>query len=495
MLIEIYDGSVFELSCDTIIIGLSEKAIHPADITGIIDNNLSGLLSEIKSENQDYTNYGEVNILSVTSPFKFKKILLVGLGKIEDLTLDKVRALFGHAARLARKQRAQSVAAVLPNIESFESIDVAKCAVEGMILGHYKFLYYKTTKTNNTDITKFTIINTQSNENELMNQALENSKIIAESVNFARDLVNHPACYITPTKLAKYAAEIADEDNLDLSILDRSHMKQLGLDALLAVAQGSTENPQLIVLKYTGDETSKEFIAYVGKGVTFDSGGISLKPSERMGEMKGDMAGGAAVLAAMRAIAKLKPMANIIAVIPCVENMPSGCALKPGDVIKSMAGYTIEIITTDAEGRLLLADAITYCKKLGATKIVDVATLTGACVVALGSVASGVITNNEAWCNQILKSASCCGEKMWQLPAYDEYKEQIKSDIADLKNSGGRMAGAITAGLFLEKFADNTPWAHIDIAGTSDIESDKGYNVKGATGAAVRTLIHLAVNQ
>ena len=262
--------------------------------------------------------------------------------------------------------------------------------------------------------------------------------------------------------------------------------------AFLAVAQGTQEPPRLIILKYTGNPIKTEYVAFIGKGVTFDSGGISLKPSEGMEEMKTDMAGGAAVLGAMRAIAQLKPKLNVIAIVPCTENMPSGISLKPGDVISSMAGKSIEIVNTDAEGRLLLADAVTYAKQLGAEKLVDLATLTGACVVALGSITSGIISNNDKWCERVLDAASKCGEKMWRLPAFDEYKEQIKSPIADLKNSGGRPAGAITAGLFIAEFAGNTPWVHIDIAGTATVNKDTGYNVTGATGAGVRTLIQLA---
>ena len=266
------------------------------------------------------------------------------------------------------------------------------------------------------------------------------------------------------------------------------------MHALLSVSQGSIQLPKLIIIKYMGDTNSKHLTAFVGKGVTFDSGGISIKPSLNMGEMKDDMAGGAAVLGAMAAIGQLKPKVNILGVIPCVENMPSGQAYKPGDVICSMSGKTIEIISTDAEGRLILADAITYANKLGATQIIDIATLTGACVVALGSVTSGLITNDVNFCRQVLQAVADTGEKVWELPNFSEYKKDIQSNIADLKNSGGRMAGAITAGLFIEEFVENTPWVHIDIAGTANIEKEDGYNLKGGTGVGTRTLIQLAQN-
>ena len=297
---------------------------------------------------------------------------------------------------------------------------------------------------------------------------------------------------MTPTKMAWHAGEIAKQYGLELSVLEREDMKNNGMGALLAVAQGSIEAPKLIVLKYLGNPGEQEIVAYVGKGITFDSGGISLKPSQNMDEMKGDMAGGGAVLGAMLAIAQLKPKINIVAIVPCTENMPSGSAYRPGDIITSMSGKTIEVVNTDAEGRLILADAITYAKKLGATKIIDVATLTGACVVGLGSFYSGVITNNRDWLEKITTAARQTGEKMWELPNDEEYLGQIKSSIADLKNSGGRPGGAITAGLFIGRFAGKTPWVHIDIAGTSDTDKEKGYNLKGGTGVGVRTLIQLA---
>jgi len=300
---------------------------------------------------------------------------------------------------------------------------------------------------------------------------------------------------MTPSKMAETAGGIAGRYGLDLTVLDADAAAELGFNAFLAVARGSQEPPKIILLKYTGDPAAgKNLLAFVGKGITFDSGGLSLKPSEGMQEMKDDMAGAAAVLAAMQAIAQLKPAVNILAVLPCTENLPSGYALKPGDVIDSLAGKTIEIISTDAEGRLILADAIAYARRLGATHIVDLATLTGACVVALGHVASAVMTNNRDWGRLILAAAEATGEKMWELPLFEEYKEQIKSDIADIKNTGGRPAGAITAGIFLAEFAGDTPWVHIDIAGTVSSDKEKDYNVKGATGVGVRTLIQLAAN-
>jgi leucyl aminopeptidase len=495
MNIEVCNKPITEIVCDTLIICLCDD-LNSFDKTS--DSAFNHLITEFIRTKPASKRYHEINFINAWLAEGYKQILLLGLGNKSDLTSEKIRSAYAVAIRTARKAGSKIIAAILPESDSNQltAENIIANITEGTLLGSYQFLYYKTEQKESKQIERLIIVPAGNADLRILEQAANTAKIIADSVNFARDLVNHPACYMTPTKLAEYATEIANQESmLELSVLSLQQMQELNMGAILAVAQGSTQPPKMLVLKYTGDTDSSELIAYIGKGITFDSGGISLKPSNNMHEMKGDMAGAASVLATMKALSKLKPKVNIIAIIPCTENMPSGCALKPGDVIKSMDGYTIEIITTDAEGRLLLADAVTYAKKLGATKIVDIATLTGACVVALGSIASGLITNHQPWCQQILAAADSCGEKMWQLPAFEEYKEQIKSDIADLKNSGGRMAGTITAGLFIEKFTHNTPWVHIDIAGTSDTSADRNYHVKGATGVPVRTLIQLAINQ
>jgi len=276
--------------------------------------------------------------------------------------------------------------------------------------------------------------------------------------------------------------------------LERAQMKELGMGGMLGVSQGSHQDPKFIILSYKGDAGSQKTIGLVGKGITFDSGGISLKPAEDMGDMKGDMAGGATVMAVMRALGTLKPKINVAAVIPATENLPGGSALKPGDVIKAMNGKTIEIISTDAEGRLILGDALSYAVKNGLSPVVDVATLTGAVRVALGDVTVGVFSNNEDLSKKVMVAAADAGERMWQMPMFEEYKEQYKSDVADVKNTGGRYGGAITAAQFVGEFVGDTPWVHLDIAGTSLTSKEKGHVVKGATGVAVRTLINLVMN-
>jgi leucyl aminopeptidase len=343
---------------------------------------------------------------------------------------------------------------------------------------------------------------------------------LAEAANFARDLANEPSNVLTPTEFAEraraWAAEASAEGGsaagggLACEVYDRDWMAQQGMGAILGVAQGSAQPPKFIVLRYpstlrpgsgqaslrAGRGGGPTHLALVGKGITFDTGGISIKPAQGMEEMKGDMSGGAAVIAAIGAIARLEPKIDVTAVVPATENMPSGSAIKPGDVLRAMSGKTIEVINTDAEGRLILADGLAYARQQTPppAAIVDVATLTGAISIALGNVAMGAMTNHEALYARVQRASESSGEKVWQLPMYDEYKEQIKSDVADMKNTGGREAGSITAAFFLKEFIEDTPWVHLDMAGVDFYEKEKGVIVKGASGIPVRTLVHLALD-
>jgi leucyl aminopeptidase len=304
-------------------------------------------------------------------------------------------------------------------------------------------------------------------------------------------MVNEPSNFMTPSNMAEAARQLARKYGLKVEVFEKEKMKELGMGGLLGVSQGSQQPPRFIILSYKGSDSDDIDISLVGKGITFDSGGIDIKPSDSMEDMKGDMAGGASVMAALIALAQLKPKINVTALVPATENMPSGTAMKPGDIITALNGKTIEVINTDAEGRLILSDALSYAKKLGAKAIVDVATLTGACHVALGSVCSGAFTNNQELADKVIAAGNETGELMWQLPMYDEYKEQLKSDVADIKNIGSRWGGAITGGKFLEEFIDKIPWVHLDIAGTYETDKERGYLVKGATGVPVRTLVNL----
>ncbi|MHC1746278.1 MAG: leucyl aminopeptidase [Negativicutes bacterium] len=495
MQITFTQDSCLTIPCDVLILPIfeDETIIHP--FFSEIDELLNGHISSIIKKSPDCSSFGHLLPLYTLGKITPQVVLLTGSGKAKELTLDKIRSLSAIVMRKIVRLHYHSAA---PLFFSFENIDsecrlekIVQAVIEGTILGTYEFNYYKTEPQKLASLTTIYFICPDALQHETLLQSANKAVIIANAVNNTRNLVNHPPQYMTPSRMAQHAEQLAAQYHFDSQILDQDQMKAEQMHALLAVARGSTEPPKMIILTYKGDPDSSEITALIGKGITFDSGGISIKPSENMCEMKDDMAGGATVLGAMEAIGQLRPKTNVIAVIPCTENMPSGNALKPGDVISSQKGSTIEIISTDAEGRLILADAVNHAIKLGATRIIDVATLTGACIIALGNAASGVLTNNEAWW-EMLKSASLStGEKMWLLPLFEEYKEQIKSDIADLKNTGGRPAGTITAGLFIAHFAADTPWLHIDIAGTANSDKENGYNVKGASGVGVRTLVDL----
>ena len=351
---------------------------------------------------------------------------------------------------------------------------------------------YRTKEKEQRELKRIVVLIDGADEKALQ-RAVERGRIVGESVNFTRDLANEPGAFMTPTILADRAKEVAKKFGMSVDVLDQKQMEKLGMGSLLGVARGSDEPPKLIVLKYEPRNAAKdakgELLALVGKGITFDSGGISIKPGENMELMKYDMTGAATVVGVMRAIAQLKPSIPVLGVAPCSENLPSGKATKPGDVLRAMTGKTIEVINTDAEGRLVLADAIAYAKTLGATRIIDMATLTGAVSIALGDVNTAILGTDQTLIDAVIDAGKGVGEKFWQLPLDDEYTKQIKSDIADIKNVGGKKAGTITAAAFLKEFADGTSWAHLDIAGTAWGDPATPYRAKGPTGIAVRTLI------
>jgi len=422
---------------------------------------------------------------------KARRLLLVGAGEANDYKGAQVSQMAGTAVRSLRSKNVKTMA-VLPR-SSGDARETATTAAEGAYIALFDPDKYRTVEKEEKTIDRLIVVVEGADQNALQ-QGVNVGRIVGESVNFTRDLANEPGAYMTPTDMADRAKQIADEFGLEIDVLDESRMEQLGMGSLLSVARGSDEPAKLIILKYTpanAPANSKELLSFVGKGVTFDSGGISLKPGENMELMKYDMTGGATVLGAMRAIAQLKPPIPILGVAPCTENLPSGKATKPGDVVKAMTGKTIEIINTDAEGRLILADAIAYAKKLGATKVIDMATLTGAVSIALGDVNAAVLGTDQELIDEIIAAGREVGEKFWQLPLDKEYSKQIKSDIADIKNVGGRKAGTITAAAFLKEFADGLSWAHLDIAGTAWGDDAKPYRSKGPTGIAVRTLLRI----
>jgi len=488
-------GNLTEIQADAVVVNLFEGVERPDAATAAVDRALDGAVSSLISRGEARGKFEEISVVHTLGKLPARIVAVVGLGKREDLDLDKIRRVTSQFCCTLRKLSCRRVATILHRSDT-HGIGLeasAKAVTEGAVLGLYRFTRYK--KPDYEDIKELLIVANEREEVATIESAIGKAKTVALATNLARDMVNEPANYMTPSRMAEIATEIAGRHDLKFSVFDREDMEAMGMGALLGVAGGSNQPPKLITLSYKGDEHSKKSLGFLGKGITFDSGGISIKPSEGMEDMKADMAGAAAVMTALGAIGQLKPKINVTGIVPATENLPSGTALKPGDVLKAMNGKTIEVISTDAEGRLILADALSYAVKQGLSPLIDLATLTGACRVALGLLYSGVFGNNQNLVDRVLKAAQKTGERMWQMPMPEEYKEHIKSDVADIKNTGNRYGGAITAALFLAEFVNNTPWVHLDIAGPRLSTKESGYMVKGATGFGVRTLVELALNE
>jgi leucyl aminopeptidase len=430
----------------------------------------------------------EVSWLHKPAGLKAKRLLLIGGGKSKSFTSTELRKVAGAAVRALKPRSLRSLAFVIPDQIAAE--DALKAIVEGAIVGDFDPDTYKSDRKDQT-VDSITVV--ASGNQSSLQRAMDEARIVAEAQNFTRELVNEPSNRMTPTMLAKRAQEMSKEVGLKCEVYGADKIKELKMGAFWGVAQGSDEPPALIIMRYEpAGAPEKPVLGLVGKGVTFDTGGISIKPADGMEKMKYDMAGGATMIGAMRAIALLKPKIKVIGIVCATENMPSGKAQKPGDIQTAMSGKTIEIINTDAEGRLVLADGLCYARQLGCTHLIDAATLTGAVVVALGYTNAGIFSNDDGLYQKFAKALSEAGEKMWRLPLDDEYKDQIKSNIADIMNTGGRWGGASTAAMFLKEFAEDTPWIHLDIAGTAWMEDNKPWIAKGPSGIAVRSLIEFA---
>ncbi len=432
---------------------------------------------------------GECTLIHRPARFQAARVLLAGAGKRAHFTPPSLRKLTGTAVRFLKARGIANAALALESADA--GADYASAAVEGALLGNYEGDRLKTDKSASKFLGEFVVLSSSDDTPA----AVKRGRILGEAQNWARDLANEPPNLMTPSVLAERAAEMAAAYGLGCEIFDEPKMRELGMGALLGVAMGSAEPPQFIILRYTPEaahaSNSTVHLGLVGKGVTFDTGGISIKPAENMDKMKYDMCGSTAVLGAMRAIAQLKPAIPVTALVPTVENMPGSRSQRPGDIVKTLSGKTVEVLNTDAEGRLILADALTYAQRIGCTHLVDAATLTGACVVALGSVNTGAFSSDDAFFGQFQAAAAAEGEKMWRMPLDDEYRELLKSPFADLHNIGGRYGGAITAALFLKEFADPLPWIHLDIAGTAYIEENKPFMAKGPTALPLRTFVRL----
>jgi len=488
---EVRPGGVTTIATDAVIAGVFEGDVDPAGAAGELDAALGGVIKNLISSGEVKGKPNEMHVLHTLGKIPSRLAVVAGMGKQVEWNSDKLRDLAGEAVRVLRKHKAKSAAFALGagNEGGPGHADFSRSVAEGCLLGAYQYKRHMTKDENGHETGEVVLLENDEAMFETMSKGLEIGRITAGAVMMARDMVNEPANHMTPSHMAEKAREVASKHNLGITVMDRAQMGKEKMGALLGVAQGTSEPPNFIVLDYRGDPAKKEVAGLVGKGLTFDSGGISLKPQEFMSDMKGDMAGGAAVIAAMDAIAQMKLVVNVIALIPATENLPGGRALKPGDVLKASNGKTIEVVNTDAEGRLILADALSYAVKNGLSPIVDLATLTGACHVALGDLYAGLFSNDRGLVERLVKAADKGGEKLWQLPMPEEYRDLNKSDVADIKNSGGRYGGAITAALFLQEFIGETPWAHIDIAGPFMTDKTRGALVKGATGFGVRTLI------
>ena len=455
----------------------------------IIDRALGGVILRVLSSGDFRGKSGEELVLYGPENSGLKRLLLIGLGQPDKFDSESVRRAAGRAVRVAERMRLGSLSISLDAFSDFDTASTAQAAAEGAVLAAWKFRELKTDKSTGTsDVTTLDILG--SDDAAEVSRAVETGAKIADAANFARALQSRPGNVATPFHLAEEAERMAAQVGLDITVFDERRMLDEGMHAILAVSRGSQEEARLIVMKHNGGEDRESPLVLVGKGLTFDAGGISLKPPKGMEDMKFDMSGGAAVIGAMKAIAELGIPANVVGIVPASENLPSGNALKPGDVIDTLAGKTVEVINTDAEGRLILADALCYGAQLHPAAMVDCATLTGAVVIALGHQAAAVLGNQQGLIDELISAGKSSGERCWPLPLWDDYREQLDSETADLSNVGGRPAGSITAAKFLSEFVGDTPWAHLDIAGTAYGDGKLPYQRKGAYGFPTRMLIH-----
>jgi leucyl aminopeptidase len=496
MQIKVASGDISAFKADAIVVNLFEGVEMRGGGTGAVDAAMGGAITELIAAGDIRGKLGEFTLVHSMGRVPSARVIVVGLGKPADFNVDKVRSLSGDLGRFLRRHRIKDVGVIThgAGIGGLGAEGCAAAIAEGTVMGLYRFMRHKKPPEEDFEVQSLTLVEHDAAKVATLERGIERGRILADAANFCRDLANEPSNYLTPTEMADRAKGLAADTGLECDVYGPDWMREKGMGGVLGVAAGSTQEPRFIVLRYNGGGDAKP-LALVGKGITFDTGGISIKPAAGMEEMKGDMSGGASVIAAMGAIARLRPAANVIGIVPATENMPGGSAIKPGDVLMTMIGKTIEVINTDAEGRLILSDGLAYAREQGATAIVDIATLTGAISVALGNVAMGAMGNNVALMDRVKRAASDAGEKVWELPMYDEYKDQIKSDVADMKNTGGRGAGSITAAMLLREFVEDTPWVHLDIAGVDNYDRDKGVIVKGASGIPVRTLVNLALQR
>jgi leucyl aminopeptidase len=491
--IKVVGGKIKDVEADAIIVSLLDWDFSEDEpitgAVGAVDEALSGAIRALLSGGDLKGKLNQMAVLYPRGAIEASRVLVVGVGKAQDLTLDKVRQAAGTAAKKARELGARSIAAIAMGAGGggLDPKAAAQATVEGIALSLYEFRVHKSTPAETGTVESVTLVEADAAKLPAVQEGARAGRILADATNFTRDLVNQPSNHMTPHMLAQAARDMATKNGLGCEVFDVEQIAGLGMGAMMGVTRGSDEPPQFILLEHKPE--AGQPVIFVGKGITFDSGGISIKPSENMGAMKGDMAGAAAVVGAMQAVAQLGLPMHIVALAPACENLPSGHAYKPGDVLKAMNGKTIEVISTDAEGRLILADALCYADRYKPAAVIDLATLTGACVTALGeNVAAGLFSNDDDLAARLRQAGDKAGEKLWRLPLYEEYKDKIKSEVADMKNSGGRAGGVGASAIFLQEFT-SYPWAHLDIAPMEADDKGGPYQPKGATGFGVRTLV------
>lgn len=490
MKIRVAKAVISDAPTEALVVPMAEGSGGATGMAAILDAAGDGLIRDFLAGGDFTGKPGQIAVLYPRGGLAARRLVLVGVGNVRDCTGERLREAWAAAACHCRTLGVRKFSSYLEeSVFAAPPEEAAQAMVEGAILGLYRFTAFKTQeKDPPPEVEEMAFLTDRRDRLALLRAAVGRAEILAAATCHVRDLVSMPANEMTPAALAREARKLADPPRLRVRVLDVPRMGKLGMHALLAVGRGSAEKPCLIVLEYGGAGADAPLIALVGKALTFDSGGICIKPADRMDEMKSDMGGGAAVLGAIQAAAALRLPLRIMGCIPAAENLPSGQALRPGDIVTSLSGQTIEVVNTDAEGRLVLADALTYAVRHKPAALVDLATLTGACVVALGDQVMGMMGTDEKLKEEIRRAADVTGERVWELPLWEHYQEQIKSDVADVKNTGGRHGGAITAGAFLSKFVGGVPWVHLDMAGPVWAAKDRPYTPKGATGAGVRLL-------
>ena len=496
MKLRVVHDSIQMANADTIIVNLFENMSTPGGATGAVDRALNGGISDLIGGGDFKGKAGETAVIYPRGAIPARRVILVGLGKSEEFDLEGVRKAAAAAIKKARDLNAKTVATIVHGSGKggLSVSEAAQATIEGSLLALYRFNAPKQHDEPKNEIDELTIVEFDPAKLADIQFGMDKAQAICEGVGLARDLVNLPPNVATPSRLAQAAEEIAGQFDMGVIVGDRAWAEERQMGSFLAVAKGAGEEPKFIVLEYNATRTDLPTVVLVGKGITFDTGGISIKPSERMWEMKSDMGGAAAVLGAMKVVGLLNLPLHVVGITPATENMPDANAYHPADVITASNGKTIEIISTDAEGRMILADALVYAKKYNPNAVVDLATLTGACVIALGEdIAAGLFCNDSHLSERLIAAGTATHERLWPLPLWDDYKRAIKSDVADMKNSGGRSGGVGTSAIFLKEFTDYS-WAHLDIAPMALTSKESGYNQAGGTGFGVRLLVDFLRN-